>query len=109
VPWLSFPEGEGIVTAAVGVAQLWALLRRPRSQLAWLVEHVAGIVGAGGIAHAALAVNVARRFTDDPALVFAPGAPVLLLFAAAIWRISRRIRGTRGGSPTSPAPAPSRA
>ena len=87
---LPFFEGRGAVLSLVGGLQLWRVLRRGRAPGAWLVQHLIGMGGAGAVAHGALAVNVARRFSDDPGLYFGAALPVVLLFALGIWQAARR-------------------
>jgi hypothetical protein len=81
---------DGKVLAAVGAAELWALLRARRSRAAWIVEHLTGVLGAGAVAHGAFAVDVANRFVDDPRLGFLAAGPVVAVFAAVIALTARR-------------------
>lgn len=94
----------GVLLAIVGALELRALLRRARPPWAWLVEHLAGFVGAGAIANAALAVNVARLLTDDVGLQFAPGGVVGLVFLVAIARVAWRVRRSYGPHSSNPTP-----
>jgi hypothetical protein len=88
-PERPYLQGRGAVLALVGGLQLRRVLRTARSPRTWIVQHLIGMGGAGAVAHGALAVNVARRFTDDPGLYFGAALPVLLLFALGIWRMAR--------------------
>jgi hypothetical protein len=92
----------GAMLVAVAALELRALLRRERRPQAWLVEHLAGMLGAGAFANGALAVNVARHFTEDVALMFLPGVAVVGIFAAAIALLARKLGRRPGPAPGSP-------
>lgn len=95
---------DGGLLTLVGGLELRALLRRERKPWSWLAEHLAGMIGAGAFANAALGVNIARHYTEDVGLMFAPGGIILLLFAGAIALLLRQVRRSYGRVPIRRAP-----
>jgi hypothetical protein len=94
-------EGNGVFVGLLGALELRSLLHSGRPRSSWLVQHLVGMLGAGAIAHAAFATNVAGLFTGDLDTAFGWGGVTILVFGVAIgwtaWRWKRRLEGAAGG------------